>query len=96
MCLNSPTLPCFIAFCSTHSYTSEIFATCNYYNQLARLIHSIYLAVYTNHFVPTVTLYIPETPSLLVRNGDVELTVAVQMYSPESLVSTELIVAVLV
>ena len=35
MCLNSPTLPflpCFITFCSTHSYTSyfyEIFATCN-------------------------------------------------------------------
>ena len=35
MCLNSPTLPflpCFIAFCSTHSYTSyfyEIFATCD-------------------------------------------------------------------
>ena len=35
MCLNSPTLPflpCFIAFCSTHSYTSyfyEIFATCS-------------------------------------------------------------------
>ena len=34
MCLNSPTLPflpCFITFCSTHSYTSyfyEIFATC--------------------------------------------------------------------
>ena len=37
MCLNSPTLPflpCFITFCSTHSYTSyfyEIFATCNNY-----------------------------------------------------------------
>ena len=36
MCLNSPTLPflpCFITFCSTHSYTSyfyEIFATCVY------------------------------------------------------------------
>ena len=36
MCLNSPTLPflpCFITFCSTHSYTSyfyEIFDTCNY------------------------------------------------------------------
>ena len=36
MCLNSPTLPflpCFITFCSTHSYTSyfyEIFATCIY------------------------------------------------------------------
>ena len=36
MCLNSPTLPflpCFITFCSTHSYTSyfyEIFATCYY------------------------------------------------------------------
>ena len=35
MCLNSPTLPflpCFIAFCSNHSYTSyfyEIFATCS-------------------------------------------------------------------
>ena len=35
MCLNSPTLPflpCFITFCSTHSYTSyfyEIFATCS-------------------------------------------------------------------
>ena len=35
MCLNSPTLPflpCFIAFCSTHSYTSyfyEIVATCS-------------------------------------------------------------------
>ena len=35
MCLNSPTLPflpCFITFCSTHSYTSyfyEIFATCH-------------------------------------------------------------------
>ena len=34
MCLNSPTLsflPCFITFCSTHSYTNyfyEIFATC--------------------------------------------------------------------
>ena len=40
MCLNSPTLPflpCFITFCSTHSYTSyfyEIFATC--YNQIQR------------------------------------------------------------
>ena len=38
MCLNSPTLPflpCFITFCSTHSYTSyfyEIFATCYNYN----------------------------------------------------------------
>ena len=37
MCLNSPTLPflpCFITFCSTHSYTSyfyEIFATCIIY-----------------------------------------------------------------
>ena len=35
MCLNSPTLPflpCFITFCSTHSYTGyfyEIFATCS-------------------------------------------------------------------
>ena len=35
MCLNSPTLPflpCFITFCSTHSYTSyfyEFFATCS-------------------------------------------------------------------
>ena len=35
MCLNLPTLPflpCFITFCSTHSYTSyfyEIFATCS-------------------------------------------------------------------
>ena len=35
MCLNSPTLPflpCFITFCSTHSYTNyfyEIYATCS-------------------------------------------------------------------
>ena len=47
-------------------------------------------------YSPTATLIIPEAPSLSVLNEVGELTVAVQMYSPESLVSTEPIVAVLV
>ena len=43
MCLNSPTLPflpCFITFCSAHSYTSyfyEIFATCSTINDVTTL-----------------------------------------------------------
>ena len=44
----------------------------------------------------TVIVLTPNTLSLSLKNGDVELTVAVQMYSPESLVPTELSVAVLV
>ena len=53
---------------------------------------------YLNHScnIPTAVLIMPCMFSLSMRNGDVELTVAVQVYSPESLVSTELIVAVLV
>ena len=47
------------------------------------------------HHIPTITTYVPETSSLSARNGDIELIAAVQVYSPESLVSTELIVAVL-
>ena len=46
--------------------------------------------------LPILTVCIPEVPSLSMRNGDIELTVALQVYSPESRVSTELIVAVLV
>ena len=48
-------------------------------------------------YIPTVTLVDPVAPPLASTNElDIELTVAVQVYSPELLVSTELIVAVLV
>ena len=50
--------------------------------------------VHTYRNIPTMIFVELSISSLSVRNGDVELTVAVQVYSPESLVSTELIVAV--
>ena len=50
MCLNSPTLPflpCFITFCSTHSYTSyfyETFATCMYMRCLYMHTEHLYIS----------------------------------------------------
>ena len=46
MCLNSPTLPFLITFCSTHFYTSyfyEIFATCTHEEPAAMTMHTAVL-----------------------------------------------------
>ena len=63
MCLNSPTLPflpCFITFCSTHSYTSyfyEIFATCIYVHadQYQIPCTALQLSTMTHDYVCTYT-----------------------------------------
>ena len=76
MCLNSPTLPflpCFITFCSTHSYTSyfcEIFATCNLLNlnaQIAMITKQQDFSVQQVEYTLIVKQYLKHTRSNLLH-----------------------------